>query len=68
MVINYVSVIKKKKKKKKDNIKVMKSLFNIYIYILIIHNLESKSWDLIFDEKIELTEIYRQSDFKFKKV
>jgi ATP-dependent DNA helicase PIF1 len=29
---------------------------------------ESKSWDLIFDEKIELTEIYRQSDFKFKKI
>jgi len=29
---------------------------------------ESNSWDLIFDEKIELTEIYRQSDFKFKKI
>lgn len=29
---------------------------------------ESKSWDLIFNEKIELTEIYRQSDFKFKKI
>jgi len=46
----------------------MKIILYIYIYILIIHNLESKSWDLIFDEKIELTEIYRQSDFKFKKV
>lgn len=29
---------------------------------------ESKSWDLVFNTMIELTEIYRQKDFKFKKI
>jgi len=29
---------------------------------------ESKSWRLVFNEMIELTDIYRQKDYKFKKI